>query len=107
MAAEYFISRTGNDKAWAEWIANELHREGFTTFVQDRDFVPGKSFIENMQIGAECPCTIAVISPDYWESPFTNEEWRAALGSRKKLLLVRVKRCDIPSLLAHRVYLDF
>src|SRR5580658_4042018 len=102
--AEYFISRTGVDAEWAPWIAQELQREGFTTFLQDWDFLPGKSFIQNMARGAECPQTIAVISPEYWDSPFTTEEWQAALANQG-LLVARVRPCEIPPLVADHVYL--
>jgi tetratricopeptide (TPR) repeat protein len=103
--AEYFISRTGVDAVWAQWIAHELEDAGFTTFLQDWDFLPGKSFVENMRRGAECPVTIAVASQKYWEALFAQLEWEAAFVKRG-LLIVRVQPCDIPDLLAPSVYVD-
>src|ERR1017187_5624998 len=104
--AEYFISRTGVDAEWAQWIAQELEAAGLTAFLQDWDFLPGKSFVENMQRGAECPVTVAVVSPKYWDAVYTKPEWEAAFVKRG-LLLVRVQPCEIPDLLAPSVYVDF
>jgi tetratricopeptide (TPR) repeat protein len=102
---DFFISRTGADKDWALWISQELEAAGYTTFLQDRDILPGQSFVERMKYGAEWDCTILVMSPEYWEATFTQPEWQAAFR-RGRFLPIRVKRCEIPSLLAHYVYVD-
>jgi tetratricopeptide (TPR) repeat protein len=103
--AEYFISRTGADAEWAQWIAHELEAAGFTAFLQDWDFLPGKSFVENMERGAECPTTIAVVSEKYWESVYTQMERYPAIA-KSSLLLVRVEECKVPDFLAHYVHVD-
>jgi tetratricopeptide (TPR) repeat protein len=102
--ADFFISRTGADKDWALWISQELEAAGYTTFLQDRDFRPGDSFVARMQEGAECDCTILVMSPDYWKAVFTQPEWQAAF-SGKRLLPILVKRCEVPTLLKHYVHI--
>jgi TIR domain len=45
---DFFISRTGADKAWAAWIGYVLEEEGYRVHLQDWDFRPGKSFVRNM-----------------------------------------------------------
>jgi hypothetical protein len=36
----FFISYTGADQAWAEWIADQLEAAGHTTVLQAWDFRP-------------------------------------------------------------------
>ena len=46
---DFFISYTGVDKTWAEWIAWELEKETFECVLQAWDFVAGEDFIQKMQ----------------------------------------------------------
>ena len=103
---DFFISRTGADKDWALWISQELEAAGYSTFLQDRDFLPGISFVENMQKGAEYDCTILVMSPEYWKAVGTQPEWQAAFN-KKRMLPILVKRCEVPALLDHYVRISF
>ena len=55
--------------------------------------------------------TIAVLSPDYPTSEITPSEWGAAFrqdptGSNRKLVPVRVRRCELKGLLGAIVYID-
>ena len=109
---DFFISRTGADRQWAEWIGYVLEEEGYGVHLQDWDFRPGKSFIREMQEGATlCRRTLAVLSPDYFKRPFSAIEWEAALtrdptGAEHALITVRVRECDPPGLLARYPYID-
>src|SRR5215471_16775826 len=105
----FFISRTGVDSDWAQWIAQELERAGYSTFLQDWDFHPGQSFLANMRKGAECQCTIAVLSNEYLDADFTQSEWESALvrdarAEARRLIPVRVRPCDIPPFLSRYIY---
>jgi hypothetical protein len=44
-AADFFVSYTSADRAWAEWIAWQLDAEGYTVVVQAWDFRPGRDFV--------------------------------------------------------------
>jgi TIR domain len=55
--------------------------------------------------------TIAVLSPAYFGSDFSEAEWRSAFvkdptGELRLLVPVRVQPCCPPGLLASRVYVD-
>jgi hypothetical protein len=110
--ADFFISYTGADVKWARWIAWELERAGYTTIYQDRDFVPGRAFMQQMRKAAkESRRTIAVLSEAYFESKYAELELNAAitldpLGDDRKLIPVRVNRCTPDALLKDRVYID-
>jgi uncharacterized protein YgbK (DUF1537 family) len=79
-AADFFISYTSADRAWAEWIAWQLEAEGYTVVVQAWDFRPGGDFVQQMdQVVQEAKQAIAVLSPAYLTSAFGGAEWRAVL----------------------------
>jgi tetratricopeptide (TPR) repeat protein len=105
---DFFISYTGADVAWAEWIAQTLEDAGYQTVVQAWDFRPGQDFLHQMQ---QATRTIAVLSPAYLGSAFGEAEWRVAFasdptGEQGLLLPVRVAEVTPPGLLRSRVYLD-
>ena len=55
--------------------------------------------------------TIAVLSPDYLASEMTQPEWAAAFvqdptGANRKLVPVRVRRCELEGLHRTTVYID-
>ncbi len=102
---DFFISYTGADRQWAEWIALELEEAGYHTIIQAWDFRPGSNFLAEMDNAAKvADRTIAVLSPKYFESNYTFIEWAAALrsdpkGKQRKLLPIRVQHCDVEGLL--------
>src|SRR5215468_9820814 len=106
------ISYTGVDRAWAEWIAWQLQAAGYTVVLQAWHFDHGTRLVPAMHHASiDAACTIAVLSPDYLTARFTQPEWQAAFaqdptGEKGLLLLVRVRRCDPPGMLAPRVYID-
>ena len=109
---DFFISYTGADRTWAEWIAWQLEQEGYTTVIQVWDFSPGSAFVMEMDTATRtAKRTIAVLSPDYFKSNFTRSEWTAAFRldpkSEQRLLVpVRVRPCDVDGLLGQVVYID-
>lgn len=102
---DFFISYTGADKAWAEWIAFILEEEGFTTVVQAWDFRPGGNFVLEMQRAAStADRTVMVLSDDYLRSDMAAPEWAAAFvqdpkGLEQKLLPIMVRTCQPQGLL--------
>ena len=108
---DFFVSFTGADVAWAEWIAVELERVGYTTFSQVLDIHPGQDFVHEMQRASSTAArTIAVLSPAYTRSEFGEAEWRAAFvrdpsGEQGLLIPIRVQGTP-PGMLRSRVYVD-
>jgi hypothetical protein len=109
---DFFISYNSADRQWAEWIASALVSAGRTVAIQAWDFVPGTNFVLEMHRALmECNKTIAVLSPDWLASVFTQPEWAAAFaldptGTDRKLIPVRVRVCDPPGLLRAIAYCD-
>ncbi|WP_207386075.1 FxSxx-COOH system tetratricopeptide repeat protein [Protofrankia symbiont of Coriaria ruscifolia] len=109
---DFFVSYTGRDQTWAEWIAWTLEAAGYTTFVQMWDFIAGTGFAEAMHQAAQvAERTVAVLSAAYLTSGFAAAKWQAAslqdpVGRDRKLLVVRVEDCDRPGLLGQLVAAD-
>jgi hypothetical protein len=102
---DFFISHTGVDQAWAEWISYVLDEEDFSVIIQAWDFRPGNNFVLEMQKAAsEADRTIMVLSPDYLKSQFASPEWAATFGQdpkglEQKLVPVMVRSCQPQGLL--------
>ena len=109
---DFFVSYTSPDVVWAEWIAWHLEQDQYTTTVQAWDFRPGHNFAVAMQDATEAAeRTIAVISPAFFASPYTNAEWAAAFtddpnSKRAKFVPVRVRDCAPPGLHKGVIYID-
>jgi tetratricopeptide (TPR) repeat protein len=109
---DFFISYNKADRAWAEWIAWQLEAGNHTTILQAWDFRPGTNFMLEMQRAVQDAArTIAILSPDYLKSLYTQPEWAAAFGQdptsiHHRLLPVRVRRCKPDGMLANIVYID-
>lgn len=103
---DFFISYTGVDKRWAEWIAFILEEEGFTTILQAWDFRPGSNFVLEMQRAASTANrTVMVLSDDYIRSEMAAPEWASAFGQdpqglERKLLPIMVRACKPQGLLS-------
>jgi TIR domain/NB-ARC domain len=108
---DFFISYTSTDRTWAEWIAWQLEEAGWTTVLQAWDFAPGDNFVVRMREALEqADRTIALLSQAYLASPYATDEWTGAfLHDRQhagQLLPARIEDCQLPRLLATRVYID-
>jgi hypothetical protein len=110
--ADFFVSYTSADKAWAEWIGYVLEEERFTVVIQAWDFRPGSNFVLEMQTAAtEAERTIMVLTPDYLKSQFASPEWAAAFaqdpqGLKHKLVPIMVRQCAPSGLLSSVVHIS-
>src|SRR5215468_7914028 len=102
---DFFISYNSGDRSWAEWIAWQLEEAGYTTVLQAWDFRPGGNWALDMQqADVHARRTLAVLSPDFLTSAFTQPEWAAAFaqdptGEKGVLVPVRVRTCNPEGLL--------
>jgi tetratricopeptide (TPR) repeat protein len=93
---DFFISYTGADRLWAEWIAWQLEDAGYSVVFQ-KSFPPGPSFAQEMTLALEeTNNTLAVLSPDYVDALSMNAKWSEALNvgpsnDQRAPILVRVR----------------
>lgn len=103
---DFFISYTSADRHWAEWIAWQLEEAKYSVDIQVWDFGTSKNFVAEMdRASKEAERTLAVLTPKYFESRFTLDEWTVAF-LKGNLLPVRVADFDLEGLLSTRVYID-
>ncbi|GGU62722.1 FxSxx-COOH system tetratricopeptide repeat protein [Lentzea flava] len=111
-AWDFFVSYTGVDRAWAEWIAWQLEEQGHRVLLQAWDMVPGTNWVDVMHRGVQhSERTIAVLSAAYLKSVYGTSEWQAAWrddanGGSRKLIPLRVEDCEQPGLLGSIVSAD-
>jgi hypothetical protein len=102
---DFFISYTGKDSQWAQWIAFELEAAGYHTIIQAWDIRPGSNFVAEMDEAAtRAQRTMPVLSEAYLASDYAFAEWAAAFradpkGKQGKVLPVRIQRCRVEGLL--------
>ncbi|MFI5960166.1 TIR domain-containing protein [Cryptosporangium sp. NPDC051539] len=81
--ADFFVSYTAVDEAWAEWIAHVLEEAGYRVLIQVWDMVPGTSWLALVDQAIKTSHrVIAVLSQAYLDrSPGSaaSAEWQAAL----------------------------
>jgi hypothetical protein len=110
-AADFFVSYTGADRAWAEWIAWQLEQAGYQVIIQAWDFEPGDNFVVRMRDALDqADRTLTLVSAAYLVSPYCTDEWTGAFlhdpDGRNRLLQVRIEDCELPRLLRTQIYID-
>ncbi|WP_063745297.1 toll/interleukin-1 receptor domain-containing protein [Parafrankia sp. EUN1f] len=109
---DFFISYTGADEDWAEWVAWVLEEANYSVVIQKWDFQPGNNFIQKMDEGLQQAArTVVILSARYMKSSFATAEMRTAwqrdpLGRRRGLLVFRVEDCRRPGLLSTVISVD-
>jgi TIR domain-containing protein/tetratricopeptide repeat protein len=104
-SVDFFVSHTGRDQAWAEWVAWHLVEAGFTVELDCWDWAVGENFVTKMHDALDAANRVmALFSPAYFEDlRYTTEEWTSALvkdgEDRHRLVPVQVEPCAVPSLL--------
>jgi TIR domain/NB-ARC domain len=109
---DFFVSYTGADTPWAEWVAWQLKTAGYTVTIQAWHFRPGMNFLALMRQALDtCQRTVAVVSQAYLDrSTYGSDEWTAAFThddpTRSSLLLVLVEEVTLPRLLRPWIHLN-
>jgi hypothetical protein len=68
---DFFISHTGRDTAWAEWLAWQLQQTGYTVELDVWDWTPGQDFVNRMTAALErADRLLAVCTEAYFHSSF-------------------------------------
>ena len=76
---DFFVSYTGNDVRWANWVAETLEDAGYSTVIQDRDFRAGEIFIDTSTVSSN-PNLFVIIAYGFYFRNFCNFRWLAWFG---------------------------
>jgi tetratricopeptide (TPR) repeat protein len=109
--ADFFVSYTSADRAWAEWVAWQLEQAGYSVIIQAWDFEPGENFVVRMRDALEqADRTLALVSAAYLASPYCTDEWTGAFlhdhDGRNRLLQIRIEGSELPRLMRAQIYVD-
>ena len=113
---DFFVSHTGADRAWAEWVAWQLADAGYTVELDVWDWATGQNFVLAMSDAlARCDRVVALFSAAYFERDrYTSDEWTSAMlhvpgTGQGRLVPVRVEEvppADMPPVLRPLVFGD-
>ena len=109
----FFVSYTGCDIGFAQWVAWELGRADFTYRIQAEHFTAGCRFIDEMKDWLQkSEQVIAILRPEYFKSSYASLEFNSAiaqdpLGKQRKVIPVRIKDFEMPALFRDLVFIDF
>jgi TIR domain/AAA-like domain len=109
---DLFISHNKAEKEWARELAAELKKRGITYFLDEESIRLGDDVVETIGTGLKASRHIAlIISPASVRSRWVELEWASALyddldASKRKLLPILKRTCEIPYMLKRLNYLD-
>jgi TIR domain len=110
---QVFISYSRKDLAFAQRIARDLTvRMPQATVFYDMLILPGASWADTLATQIEqSDCILALLSPDYLESPWAQQEIKIAiarkLNNQARLIPLVVRSCSPTGLLATLTWVDF
>lgn len=109
---DFFVSFNKADIEAAQLVRGWLEDMGQSTFMQHPDFHAGSNFVLKMDEGVKmCRRVIAVLSPNYLASEYTQPEWAAFFakdptGELGLVVSIRVSPCIVEGLLSTIRYVD-
>jgi hypothetical protein len=104
--ADFFISYTSQDRAWADWIGRELETLGHMPHVHDWEISAGGNIMAWMeQRHHDADHVLCVVSDTYLRKPYSSLErqaaqWAAVAARPNFVLPVFVEPCEGPTLFA-------
>ncbi len=108
-----FISHSSRDRGFAERLASDLKAKGMYVWYDDWELKVGDSFVEKISDGIKSKDhIIVVLSKESVKSPWVMKEINVGLirelkEKRVVVLPVIIEDCDLPPLLADKIYADF
>lgn len=102
-----FISYARGDKHWADWLAERLSSRGFLISTDATSVPTGASFIAELNRTIEnADVVLALLSPNYFQSTWRQQETAAAAASRVPIIPVLVEPCEVQGFLKYYNWAD-
>jgi hypothetical protein len=102
--ADFFISYTSQDRAWADWIGRELEALGHVPHIHDWEISAGGNIMAWMeQRHHDADHVLCIVSETYLTKPYSNLErqagqWAAVTARPNFVLPVFIEPCEAPTL---------
>ena len=110
---DIFLSHSAKDREFVTRLATDLTQAGLRVWLDQWNIRPGDSFAEAIgKAIKESRFLLIVMSPDYFQSAWTQQEWQYALANeidtgRVRLIPVLYRDCDVPPMLRTKHWVDF
>ncbi|HEX8110629.1 MAG TPA: toll/interleukin-1 receptor domain-containing protein [Kofleriaceae bacterium] len=109
---DVFLSASSKDREFAQRLAKDLVAAGLRVWNQ-WDTTVGDSFAGAIEKGIRASrFMLIVMSPDYFQSAWTQQEWQYGLAEEVKVDRIRLvpilyRDCEIPPMLRTKQWADF
>jgi hypothetical protein len=110
---DVFLSHSSKDREFASRLATDLAQAGLNVWLDQWNIRPGDSFATAIDLAIkDSRFLLIVMSPDYFQSSWTRQEWQYALSDEinsgdVRLIPLLYRDCDIPSMLRTKQWVDF
>lgn len=108
-----FISHSSRDKKFARRLHQRLEDEGIDSWLDEEQILAGHDLVKQLEEGLrDSDFVVAVLSDNYLNGPWAQEEYRSALSRQIDdgnvvLLPARIEECRVPDFLRAKLYADF
>jgi hypothetical protein len=110
---DVFLSHSAKDREFVVRLATDLAEAGLQVWLDQWNIRPGDSFAVAIEDAIKASrFLLIVMSPDYFQSAWTKQEWQYALADeiergRVRLIPILYRDCEIPSMLRTKQWVDF
>lgn len=110
---DIFLSHSAKDQVFVSRLASDLAKEGLRVWLDQWNIRPGDSFAEAIgHAMRDSHFLLIVMSPDYFQSAWTSQEWQYGLAKEihsegVRLIPLLYRDCDIPPMLRAKQWVDF
>lgn len=112
---DVFLSHSAKDKEFVSQLAKDLMKAGYRVWLDEWNIKAGDSIAKAITTGLEdSRFLLIVMSPDYFQSSWTQQEWQYALAKEMgdgdgdiKLIPLLYRDCEVPAVLRNIQWIDF
>lgn len=110
---DVFLSYSNIDREFVTRLAHDLSQAGLNVWLDQWSLTPGETLAEAIDEALKASkVQVVVMSPDYFHSKWTQQEWHYALGREVEigsvnLIPIMYRDCQVPSMLQSKLWLDF
>lgn len=110
---DVFLSYANIDREFVTKLAHDLTHAGLEVWLDQWSLTPGESLAQAIDDALKASkVQVIVMSPDYFNSKWTQQEWQYSLAKEVeagdvKLVPIMYRDCLVPGLIQTKLWLDF
>lgn len=110
---DVFLSHSAKDREFTMRLASDLAEAGLRVWLDQWNIKPGDSFAEAIDHAIrDSRFLLIVMSPNYFQSAWTKQEWQYGLADEinsegVRLIPILYRDCEIPPMLRTKQWVDF